>query len=189
MTGTTPLNASRLSIHRGTIVGVAVAAIILGVIALFFPSASLLTIAVIFGLSLVVLGLFRLIVAFTATDLSTGMRWLTGILGALILIAAVVCLIDPFQSLRVLGLVIGIGWIFEGATGIIGGTVGYVGGPRWYSILAGIVSVIAGIVVMILPVAALSVFVTVAAIILIVVGIVTLAHLPRRSGVGGTSTV
>ncbi|BDZ47955.1 hypothetical protein GCM10025867_01960 [Frondihabitans sucicola] len=180
MTGSVQPDPSRFTLHRSWVLGVAIAAIVLGLIALFFPAASLLTIAIVFGIFLLVLGLFRLWLSFSARDLATGARWLTGILGALILVAAILCLADPFQSLQVLGFVSGFGWIFEGAAGVLGGWRGFVGGPRWLPVIAGVVSIVAGIVMMILPVAALSAFVTVGGIILIVLGVVALLHLPRR---------
>lgn len=180
MSGSTPLGSSRSTLPRSWVLGVALAAIVLGLIALFFPGVSLLTIAIVFGISLLVLGLFRLGIAITATGLTTGTRWLLGILGALILVAAILCLIDPFQSLQVLGLVIGFGWVFEGAAAVFGGWRGDADSPRWSPIVAGVVSIVAGVVMMILPVAALAAFVTVGGVILIVLGIVTLLHLPRR---------
>ncbi len=170
----------RDSVDRGLIVGVAVVAIVLGLVAVFFPRVSLVTIAVLFGLSLVVVGLFRAVFAFLGKGLRSGVRWFVGIVGLLIFVTGIVCLIDPGQSLAVLGLIIGIGWLFEGITGILAGAVGYSAGPRWTAILGGVVAVAAGVVMMILPVAALAAFVTVGGILLIVVGIAMLLHLPAR---------
>jgi uncharacterized membrane protein HdeD (DUF308 family) len=181
MSGSFSSDPSRFTIHRSWVLGVAIAAIVLGLIALFFPGVSLLTIAIVFGIFLLVLGLFRLWFAFSASTLTTGSRWLIGLLGGLILVAAILCLADPFQSLQALGFVIGFGWVFEGAAAVFGGWRGHVDGRRWFSVIAGVVSIIAGVVIMILPVAALSAFVTVGGILLIVLGVVALLHLPRKA--------
>ncbi|GAA4664167.1 HdeD family acid-resistance protein [Frondihabitans cladoniiphilus] len=177
MTGTPPFGTTSLRGARTPVLVAAIVAIVLGAIALFFPRASLVTIAILFGISLLVIGLFRLFVAIRATALPTGVRVLTGVLAALIIIAALLCLFDPFQSLSLLGVVIGVGWIFEGVTGLIHARSGGLG----LGLVAGVVAIVAGIVMLFLPILALSAFVIVAGIILIVVGITMLLHLPRRA--------
>lgn len=177
----TPLSRATLLFHRGWVVGVAVIAIVLGLIGLIFPGGTLVLVAVVFGIALVAVGLRRIVHSYTASDLTRGMRWFAGILGALVLLAGVLCLIDPFRSLSVLGLLIGVAWVFEGASSVIGGAVGYVGGPRTFTIVAGIVALIAGIVMIVLPLVALSAFLTVGSIILIVIGVTMLLLLPRRA--------
>lgn len=109
------------------------------------------------------------------------MRWLAGLLGTLILVAGILCLSNPFGSLTVLGLVIGLGWILDGVSSITSGRT--LTGPVWLPTAAGIASVIAGILTVIMPVLALASFVSVAAILLIVVGVSGLLLLP-----GGTKT-
>jgi uncharacterized membrane protein HdeD (DUF308 family) len=168
---------------RSWVIGAAIVAIVLGLIALFFPGASLLTVAILFGLALLAMGVFRLAIAIRGTALPTGARVFTGIFGALVLIAGILCLIDPGQSLRLLGIFIGIGWIFEGTTGIISGTMGSPDGRRVFSIIAGIVAIVAGIIMLFLPVLALSAFIVVAGVILIVVGVTMLMHLPRKADI------
>ncbi|MCU1528196.1 MAG: hypothetical protein JWP75_1959 [Frondihabitans sp.] len=167
---------------RSWVIGAAIVAIVLGLIALFFPGASLLTVAILFGLALLAMGIFRLAIAIRGTALPTGARVFTGVFGAIVLIAGILCLIDPGQSLRILGIFIGIGWIFEGATGLVAGTIGSPGGRRVFPIIAGIVAIVAGLIMLFLPVLALSAFIVVAGIILIVIGVTMLLHLPRKAG-------
>lgn len=176
-----PLSRATLLFHRGWVVGVAVIAIILGLIGLIFPSASLVLVAVVFGIALVAVGLRRVVHSYTASDLTRGMRWFAGIMGALVLIAGILCLIDPFRSLSVLGLLIGIAWVFEGLSSIFAGAVGYRDGLRAWTIASGIVALVAGIVMIILPLVALSAFLSVGSIILIVIGVTMLLLLPRRA--------
>jgi uncharacterized membrane protein HdeD (DUF308 family) len=165
-------------IHRGELIAVAVIGILLGAIALIWPDATLLTVAIIFGSYLIVSGIFRITAAFVAERLSTGLRWLTGIMGLLVIVAGIICLANPFQSLVVLAFVIGIGWIAEGIVDLMAGVQGTVT-PRWLAFVSGTVSILAGITVFVLPVLAVAAFVTIAAVLLIAVSITTLLTLPR----------
>lgn len=165
-------------IHRGELIAVAVIGILLGAIALIWPDATLLTVAIIFGSYLIVSGIFRITAAFVAERLSTGLRWLTGIMGLLVIVAGIICLANPFQSLVVLAFVIGIGWIAEGIVDLMAGIQGTVT-PRWLAFVSGTVSILAGITVFVLPVLAVAAFVTIAAVLLIAVSITTLLTLPR----------
>lgn len=166
---------------KGTLIAVSIIGIILGIIALVWPGATLLTIAILFGSYLVAVGLFRVIAAITANSFGGGLRWMLGILGVLVIIAGIICLANPFSSLVILALVIGFGWILDGIVDITAGAAGKTLGPRWLAILSGVVSVIAGIAVLMLPGLAIATFVLFGAILLIVVSATTLLTLPFRS--------
>jgi uncharacterized membrane protein HdeD (DUF308 family) len=175
----TDLPVSRLTIERSWIVGVAVTAILLGLIATVFPGAVLLTVAILFGINLIIGGFFHLIVAFTADRFPGRVRWLYGVLGGLVVVAGILCLSNPFRSLAVLGVVIGLGWMLGGVASIVGGTMGETAGPRWLSIATGIVWIVGGLLVIIIPVAGLASFVLVAGILLVIIGVSTLLLLTR----------
>lgn len=173
-----------VSSMRATVIGSAVVGIVLRLIALLWPGATLLTIAFFFGVSLIIAGLFRIFLGFSANSLPSRTRWLLGILGAVVVIAGIICLADPAGTLVFLAVLIGIAWIFNGVHDLMSGFAGVTGGPRWMAIVAGVISIIAGIVVFTLPGLAIATFVTVGAILLIVVSLATLFALPRRSAVG-----
>lgn len=168
-----------LKIHRGELVVVAVIGVILGLIGLFWPGTTLLTVAVIFGSYLIVSGIFRITAAFVADALSTSLRWLTGIMGLVVIIAGIICLANPFGSLVVLAFVIGIGWIAEGIVDVMSAVRGAFR-PRWLGLVSGAVSILAGIVTFVLPAFAVVTFVTIGAILLIVVSVTTLLTIPRK---------
>jgi uncharacterized membrane protein HdeD (DUF308 family) len=159
-------------------VAVAIIGVILGLVGLFLPGATLLTVAILFGIYLVASGIFRINSALLSHGLSAGVRWLTGLLGVVIVVAGVICLSDPAQSLTVLAYVIGIGWIAEGIADMMAGIQGSIR-PRWLGWVSGVVSVIAGIITFVLPAVALTTFVFIAAILLLCVSITTLITLPR----------
>jgi uncharacterized membrane protein HdeD (DUF308 family) len=170
---------SLVTLLRSQIVIVSIIGIIVGVVALVWPNATLLTIAVIFGIYLVVSGGIRLAMAITNRSASSGRRGLAGVLGVIILIAGVVCLLDPTESLTLLAYVIGFGWIAEGIIDLTGGTQGATS-PRWLAILSGVISIAAGVIVFTLPALAISVFISWGAILLIIVSATTLLMWPGR---------
>lgn len=158
----------------------AVSGIVLGIVALFWPGPTLLAIAIVFGLWLVVSGIMRVATAASSSFLSSGKRWLVGILGAIVFLIGIVCLFNPGGSLVVLAIFIGISWILDGITALFSGRDRATVGPRWLYVLGSIVSVVAGIIVLALPGVAIVTFAVFGGIMLIIVGIVTLCTLPPK---------
>lgn len=165
----------------GTLVAVSILGIILGILALVWPGATLLTVAILFGSYLIAAGVFRVSAAITADSLGAGVRWLLGILGVFIIVAGIFSLANPFSSLIALAFVIGIGWILDGIVDIAAGATGSTRGPRWLAVVSGVISIIAGIVIFLLPGLAITTFVLFGAILLIAVSATTLLTLPFRS--------
>lgn len=171
---------SPVVLERGFVIASAISAIALGVAALVWPGATLITVALLFGAYLVVSGIFRLVIAFTSDSLSTGVRWLVGILGVLIIVAGIIALNNLAQSLLVLAFVIGFGWIFDGVASIAGGITGRTALPRWLAIVSGVISIVGGIVVFTLPGLAIVTFLIFGGWILIAIGVATLFTLPPK---------
>ncbi|MFD1720913.1 HdeD family acid-resistance protein [Amnibacterium endophyticum] len=169
----------RVQLLRGWVIGFGIVAILLGVVALFFPGATLLTIAIVFGLYLVASGIYRITAAVTDHRYTRGTRLLTGVLGGLIVVAGVLALSNPFASLETLAIFIGLGWLVEGAAGLVAFS-SLTGRSRWLVLASALVSVVAGVVMLILPVFGLQSLVTVGAILLIALGVVALIELPGR---------
>jgi uncharacterized membrane protein HdeD (DUF308 family) len=181
---TSPLGAPLgfLTAHRTEVVAVAVVGLVLGIVALVWPGATLLTVAVLFGIYLLVSGLFRITTALLVGPAAGGHRWLGGVIGVLIVIAGVYCLVNPAGSLAALVFVIGFGWVAEGVVDIMAGIQGIVS-PGWLGIVSGIVSIIAGVIAFTLPGLAATTFLTIGAVLLIAVSVTTLLTLPRKNTV------
>lgn len=170
----------RVRLVRGWVIGLAVIAILLGVVGLVLPGASLLTIAILFGVYLVASGIYRITAAIADHRYTIGTRLLTGVLGGLIVVAGILCLSNPFTSLGTLGIFIGLGWLIEAGAGLVAfGSLR--GSARWLVLVSSLLSLIAGIVMLVLPVFGLQTLVTVGAILLIVLGVIVLLELPRRT--------
>jgi len=178
------LPANILNLHRGEVVAIAVVGLVLGVVALVWPGATLVTIAIVFGLYLLMSGLFRISVAIFSSTSDALWRVLGAVLGVLLVAAGVYCLVNPEQSLAVLAWVIGFGWIAEGIIDVMAGVQG-LASPAWLAIVSGVVSIIAGIVTFTLPSLAIQTFLLIGAVLLIVVSVTTLLTLPRKHSVAG----
>jgi uncharacterized membrane protein HdeD (DUF308 family) len=177
---TPPASIATLTLHRGQLIVVSIIGLVLGAIGLFLPNVALIAIAIVFGIYLIASGIFRINTALLVPRLSVGARWVTGILGVLIVVAGVICLSDPFGSLIVLAFVIGIGWIAEGLSDIMAAIQGSVH-PRWFGWLSGILAVLAGITMFVLPTFSLATFLFIGSILLIVVAVSTLLTMPRAA--------
>ncbi|MDJ0334780.1 DUF308 domain-containing protein [Salinibacterium sp. G-O1] len=178
--GSTLLQPGLLRVHRGQLIGVAVIGLALGIVAILFPGATLLTVAIVFGIYLIASGMFRVTAAFVAAGLGSTMRWLTGLAGLVIMIAGIICLSNPFQSLIALAIVIGAGWMLEGIVDLVAGVRGTIH-PRWFGWVSGIVSIAAGVAMFVLPAAGVIALVSIGGILLIVVSATTLLALPRKA--------
>ncbi|GAA2390923.1 MULTISPECIES: HdeD family acid-resistance protein [Gordonia] len=170
------VGAVRTFVIFSSLVGIA-----LGIVALVWPAATLAVIGVLFGISLIVAGLFRLFVAFALTRATAGTRLLLGVFGGIVLAVGVLATINPSKSLVLLGVFIGIGWIIGGLQDLLGSRFTVTMAPRWLVMLSGVVSVLAGIAMIVLPaVWTLSTILWILAVLLIVVSVVTLFTVPGK---------
>jgi len=156
---------------------------LIGVAALAWPGATLVTIGVLFGIHLVVVGALRLLVALRGPALPVALRWFVGALGALVLVAGVVAIASPAAGIVLLVTVVGIGWIVDGIAGLFGGMPDAAIAPRGLLIATCVLSVLAGILVLALPGAAIATVLAVGAAFLIAVGLllVTVGVLAGRA--------
>lgn len=166
-------------VYRGQIIAIAIIGLLLGIVGLVFPGATLLTVAILFGSFLIASGLFRLISAIVAMNAGSSSRWLSAIMGVLIVVAGILTLSNPFVSLVAIAFVIGIGWILDGVVDFVLGLRGAVS-PRWFGFVSGIVSIAAGVAMFVLPAAGLASLVLIGSALLIVVSLTTLFTLPRK---------
>lgn len=145
-------------------------AVVLGIIVLVWPGPSLLVAGVLFGIYMVASGIFQLVAAFTHLP-STSFRVLSFISGVLSLIIGVFCFRDELTSIMLLGLFIGISWLFRGVA-LLFAAVSEPSVPgRGWQIFYGVISALAGVVLIVWPIGSLATLVWVVGIFLIVIGV------------------
>ncbi|MFG2453597.1 HdeD family acid-resistance protein [Streptomyces sp. NPDC048512] len=159
-----------------------VAALALGVIVLIWPGASLLVAGILFGLYLVVSGILQLVAAF-GTHVATSLRVMAFISGALSIVLGLFCFRGATQSILLLALWIGIGWLFRGITQTLAAASDPSVPARGWQIVLGIISFLAGVVLIVSPFESVAVLTVVGGIWLIAVGVTEIVVAFRiRSG-------
>ena len=154
--------------------GYGAVSVIAGVIALAWPDVTVVVLAIVFGVQLFVLGLFRVVEAFAIPETSAAAKVLSVILGLLSFIVGVLCLRSPVQTVVVLTLVLGLFWLIHGVADIVIGISRRDQTGRIWIITGGVIGVIAGIVVLASPEASAVTLAWLVGILLVLQGIVVL---------------
>ncbi|MGV9449641.1 HdeD family acid-resistance protein [Streptomyces sp. NPDC003635] len=148
-----------------------IASLILGVLVLIWPGSTLRATGVLFGLYLLVSGVFQLVSAF-GTHKTTSLRVLGFVSGALSILLGLFCFRGPMQSLLLLALWIGIGWLIRGITQTLAAASDASMPARGWQIFLGIVTFLGGVVLIVSPFESVFVLTVVGGVWLIVVGVV-----------------
>lgn len=163
------------ALWSGGVVAIGVISIVLGIIVLVWPKATLLVVAIIFGLQLIAAGAVRISVTRELPSDPGWVRPASIALGVLTVLAGVVCLFRPGTSLTVIAILIAVGWIAEGVAALAHGfAAGRSTGARVFLFIFGAISIIAGIVVAVWPGETLVILTVVAGIMLIILGVAEL---------------
>nr|WP_030365654.1 HdeD family acid-resistance protein [Streptomyces roseoverticillatus] len=157
------------------LVSAGVFSIALGAVVLAWPEASLTVVGVLFGIYLLATGVFQLAGAF-GSHVPGHMRALGFVSGGLCVLLGLVAFRGPAQSVLLLALWIGFGWLLRGFM-LMGVALSVPALPaRGWQVFLGIVSVLAGIVVITSPFASIAVLTMVVGIMLIVMGVIEVGH-------------
>jgi uncharacterized membrane protein HdeD (DUF308 family) len=122
-----------------------------GIAVLAWPAETLLVIAVLFGIQLVVTGIFRFVLALTAPVATGGMRAIHAIIGLLSLIVGVWAIRHADLTVLVLAVLLGIYWIVHGTIELFTALSEPTLPDRGWSGVMGALSVVAGIIVVAIP--------------------------------------
>ncbi|MGV0792212.1 HdeD family acid-resistance protein [Mycolicibacterium sp. XJ1819] len=145
-------------------------AVILGVLVLAWPGITVIIAAIFFGAYLLVTGIAQVIFAFSL-HVSAGSRVLLFISGAAALILAVLCFRSLQESILLLAIWIGVGFIFRGVATAVSAISDTTLPGRAWEIFIGVISLIAGVVILASPFESLAVLTLVVGIWLIVLGV------------------
>ncbi|MEY9871276.1 uncharacterized membrane protein HdeD (DUF308 family) [Streptacidiphilus sp. MAP12-33] len=145
--------------------------LLLGVAVLAWPKATLTVVGVLFGLYLVLAGVFQLVAAF-GTHVSTSLRVMAFISGALSILLGLFCFRGALESILLLALWIGIGWLFRGITHTVAAASDPYMPARGWQIFAGVLTAIGGVVVLVWPFHSIAVLTVFTGIWLLVMGVI-----------------
>jgi uncharacterized membrane protein HdeD (DUF308 family) len=149
---------------------IGVLTVALGVIVLAWPQKTLVVAGVLFGIYLVVSGVGYVFAAFGA-HAGAVMRVLTLLGGIISVVLGVFCFRDKLESILLLALWIGIGWLFRGMTLLAAAlSFDHLPGRGWQA-LSGVIIAIGGGVLIAYPFDSMAILTLVAGYWLIVIGI------------------
>ncbi|MCX4907008.1 HdeD family acid-resistance protein [Streptomyces sp. NBC_00878] len=160
-----------------------IATLTLGIMILVWPEATLLAAGVLFGLYLLFSGILQLVSAF-GTHAATSLRVMAFISGALSILLGLFCFRGEMQSILLLALWIGIGWLFRGVTQTLAAVSDPSAPARGWQILLGVLSFLAGVVLIVSPFESVAVLTVVGGCWLLALGItelITALHLRKRA--------
>ena len=157
-----------MAAHWGLVLALGILSLIVGVMAIAWPGATALTVAILFAVWLFVSGIVDVVQSFTQ-DGSVGYRVLKAIIGVLAVIIGFALLRTPFQSLEVLIFVIGIFWVVQGIITFVT-AFQRKDGRGWHLFMGGL-GVVAGIIVLQYPMSSAVTLALLGGIWLVILGL------------------
>ncbi|MFI0406731.1 HdeD family acid-resistance protein [Actinomadura sp. 3N508] len=150
-------------------------ATLLGLAIVTWPDATIGVVAFLFGLNLVIHGVYQIVLAIAADEAGGAARVLFTLLGVLSLAVGVLVMRDPLQTVEILALLLGMFWLISGTVGLVStltapGPRGR-GGP---ALLAGL-CVLAGLLLLVWPGMTLTALIWIVGLWLITWGLLTAA--------------
>ena len=175
---------ARASRHWGWLMAFGIISLLAGVAVLAWPGRTLIVVAVLFGVQLVVTGIFRFVAAFASEDLTGGTRVLLAVLGVLSLIIGLYAVRHVLVTLLALALLLGIYWVVSGVVELFMALSAHGVPGRGWTVVMGVISMLAGLLVLVYPAISLLTLAVVLSVWLLVLGLmeITLAIRARSAG-------
>jgi uncharacterized membrane protein HdeD (DUF308 family) len=170
--------------HWGWVLFFGIVTVLAGLFALVWPGRTLQVIAVLFGIQLVVAGIFRFVTALAVDEASGGTRVLLALLGVLSFIVGLYALRNVLVTIAALALLLGIFWIVNGAVETFTALSDRGMQGRGWAIFMGLLSIVAGVVVLVYPGISLTTLAIVLGFWLIVFGVMEIVAAFRLRSVG-----
>ncbi|NBM20736.1 HdeD family acid-resistance protein [Streptomyces sp. GC420] len=160
------------------------AAIALGAVMLAWPEETLRVVGVLFGVYLLVIGVFQLAAAF-GTHVPGHLRALYFLTGALSVLLGLICFRGALESILLLALWIGFGWLLRGITATATAASAPAVPARGWMLFFGVIGMLAGIALIVSPFTSIAALTLTVGIMAMVLGVVEVFHAIRmRAEVG-----
>lgn len=177
---------ARVGRHWGWVLAFGIITVIVGIAALAWPGRTLVVVAVLFGIQLIVMGIFRFASAIASDDLTGGSRVLLALLGVLSLIVGLYAVRHVLITLLALALLLGIFWIVSGAVELFMALSHREMRHRGWNSVMGVISVLAGIIVLAIPGISLLVLAVVLSVWLVFFGVMQISIAVRIRALGAS---
>ncbi|WP_250549147.1 HdeD family acid-resistance protein [Pseudonocardia sp. H11422] len=166
--------ARRVGGSRGWAIALGALTIVAGLLVLIWPRQTVAVLAVILGLELIVVGIFRIVAAFSLQGVSGGARALVMALGVLAVVVGILVLLRPLQTAALVAVLVGLFWVISGIVDIVRAVTGTVPSRGWAFVM-GAFTLFAGVIVLAFPLAGAVVFAWVFGVLLLVWGVLITA--------------
>jgi len=163
-----------LAEHWGLVMAYGVVTFGIGVVLAAWPGETLTVLAVLLGIQFIIMGSAQMFLAMGSASLDRNSRWLVGISGTLAVVIGVLCLTDPIQTLKVIGILIGLFWIVVGVADLASAFLPSTPKARIWDIVRGVLSLGAGIFLVANPKVSLGFLVLVSCVWLLGYGFVVI---------------
>jgi uncharacterized membrane protein HdeD (DUF308 family) len=158
-----------------------IASLAVGIVALLWPHKTVLVVGVMFGIYLLISGVMQFAQGF-GHRFSGGARVLMLASGVLSVVLGVLCFRSAERSVVLLGLWIGIGWMFRGFAELAAAITAPALPARGWVVFLGVVSVLGGMVLVASPVTSVTVLAVLAGWWLIALGVFEIVNAFRLRG-------
>jgi uncharacterized membrane protein HdeD (DUF308 family) len=176
---------SRIGHGWGWMLSMGVISVVIGLVALVFPGPTLLAIAILFGIQLVALGVFRFVEAIATSARSGWLKAVNALLAVIAVVVGIYLLRHPFLSVLLLSVLLGIFWIAYGVFDLFLAA----GDPRvparaWVTAGA-VLSIAAGAFILFVPGLSLLALVVALGVWLVVYGLILVVRAFRLRSAAG----
>jgi uncharacterized membrane protein HdeD (DUF308 family) len=151
------------------------ATLVPGILVLVWPDETLHILAVIVGLQLLVAGAFRFVTAFARSSGQGGNRLTAVLVAVLAVLAGVLVLRHPLQTIAALSLIVGTYWLLSGLLGAFITIADRTMPHRGLAFAASALGVVAGVVVLAYPAASAVALARLLGLWLVLLGLVEVA--------------
>jgi uncharacterized membrane protein HdeD (DUF308 family) len=145
-----PTRDPLLAETRSLLITGGIISIIVGIVLLAWPEATVVVVAVLLAVNLILLGILVLAGSLGA-EISVGQKILGSFLGLLAILAGVVVLGRPLQTVGVIVVVVGAFWVVGGVLEFLHAIFGEVSGSRLLAMFLGVLSIGFGVVALSWP--------------------------------------
>jgi uncharacterized membrane protein HdeD (DUF308 family) len=144
----------------------------MGIVITFHPGGTVRVLAILVGIWLLVLGIFKIVSAIGESGESGGSRFGTALMGLLAVLIGLLVLHHSFETVAIVGFIVGVFWVVGGLAELFSGFTHEAEGHRAGRIVLGLVGTVIGILCLVYPGLSLSILAVLLGIGILIYGIV-----------------
>jgi uncharacterized membrane protein HdeD (DUF308 family) len=162
--------------HWGWLFFFGIATVVLGILITVRPKDTVYAFAILFGIWALIAGLFKIVASIAMRDASGSDRVVGILFGLLAVLIGLLVLHHQFETIAVVGFLVGLFWVIGGITELLGAFSRILPPPhRVLQAIIGILGIVVGILALVYPGLSLTVIALLMGLWLIVYGVMQMA--------------